>query len=408
MNKREILAKKLDRAAELAAKGENLTEEEVTEANALADEITTLKAEIASADATVKKLSAFAGAEVHKSDGMGNPAGTLGERFVASDAYKSFRETNPSGVSKGTPINIAAKGIGFITRKADPNPLSTTGVGNILPTRLPGIDDLTYRRPTTFLDLVTTGTASSASLQYRQLVSVTSNAGIVGEAKTSTGIDKAGGLKPLSTLTTKTKTATAFTYADGIEITNQELSDDGALVTLIDGILRQNVDLEKERVILSGAGTDDEPAGILHTTGVLSQAFVTDAITTIRKAKTLLSTTSNTISQAVVLNPEDDEAFDLAQDAQKRYYGNGPFGVGPSTIWGIPRITSQIVPVGTAIMGDFSQIQLLTLEPMSVLAFNQHKDYAQRNLTYLRAEFRALQLIRQPAKLAIVNIKASA
>ena len=406
MNKKDLLLKKLDRASELAAKGTELTDEEVTEANALVDEIASLKAEVAAADATAKRLAGLARADVHETTGTGDATGTLGERFVASDSYKSFRETNPSGVSKGTPINIAAKGIGFV-RKADPNPLSTSGVGNVLPTRLPGIDDLAYRRPTTFLDLITTGVASSASLQYRQLVSVTSNAGIVGEAKTSTGTDMAGGLKPLSTLTTQTKTANAFTYADGIEITNQELSDDGALVTLIDGILRQNVDLEKERVILSGAGTDDEPAGILHTTGVLAQAFDTDAITTIRKAKTLLSTTSNTISQAVVLNPEDDEAFDLAQDAQKRYYGNGPFGVGPSTIWGIPRITSQIVPVGTAIMGDFSQIQLLTLEPMSVLAFNQHKDYAQRNLTYLRAEERSLQLIRQPAKLAVVTIKSA-
>jgi hypothetical protein len=44
---------------------------------------------------------------------------------------------------------------------------------------------------------------------------------------------------------------------------------------------------------------------------------------------------------------------------------------------------------------------------MSVLAFNQHKDYAQRNLTYLRAEFRALQLIRQPAKLAVVSLASS-
>jgi len=407
MNKKDQLLKKLDRASELAAKGTELTDEEVTEANALADEIASLKAEVAAADATAKRLSGLARVDVHETTGMGDASGTLGERFVASDAYKAFRDANPNGVSKGTPISISAKGIGFVTRKADPNPLNTSDTGNVLPTRLPGIDDITYRRATTFLDLITRGKASSSSLQYRQLVSITNNAGIVKESKTSTGTDKTGGLKPLSTLTTQTKNVVAYTYADGIEITNQELSDDGALVSLIDGILRQNVDLETERVVLSGAGTDDEPAGILHTTGVLAQAFVTDAITTIRKAKTLLATTSNTTSQAVVLNPEDDEAFDLAQDAEKRYYGAGPFGSGPSTIWGIPRVTSQIVPVGTAIMGDFSQIQLLTLDPMSVLAFNQHKDYAQRNLTYLRAEFRALQLIRQPAKLAVVTIKSA-
>ena len=407
MNKKDLLFKKLDRAGELAAKGEDLSEEEVAEANTLADEISALKSEIAAAEETAQKLSSLAKKEGRKTAGDGEAKGTLGQRFVGSSAYKAFREANPHGVSKGTPISISAKSIGVIRTKADPAPLNTTDNGNVLPVRLPGIDDLTYRRPTTILDLITRGTAAAASLQYRQLVAITSNAGVVREAKTTSGTDKAGGLKPLSTLTTQTKNAMAFTYADGIEITNQELADDGALVSLIDGILRQNVDLETERVVLSGAGTDDEPAGILNTTGVLAQAFSTDAITTIRKAKTLLATTSNTTAQAVVLNPEDDEAFDLAQDSNKRYYGSGPFVSGPSTIWGIPRVTSQIVPVGTAVMGDFSQIQLLTLEPMSVLAFNQHKDYAQRNLTYLRAEFRALQLIRQPAKLAVVSLAST-
>lgn len=179
-------------------------------------------------------------------------------------------------------------------------------------------------------------------------------------------------------------------------------------MALIDGILRQNLALEMERVLLDGAGTDDEPAGIMHTTGVLQQDFATDVVTTIRKAKTLLRVTSQTEAQAIVLNPEDDEAFDLLKDTTGRYYGNGPFGVGPQNIWAIPRVTSTRIPKGTAVMGDFSQVQLLNLEPTTVLAFNQHKDHAQRNLSYLRAECRCLQLIRQPAKLAIVDLVAGA
>lgn len=407
MNRKELLRLKLARAAELSEKGDSLSAAEASEASMLAHEIMALKHDIESSDAISKNLEqATATAPVRKTVGDGTSTGSLGERFVQSGEYKAFRETNPSGVSKGTPINITAKNIGILCHKADPNPMSTAN-GDVVPTRLPGIDDLTYRRPTTLLDLITQGSATSASLQYRQLVSVTSAAGITSEAKTSTGTGRTGGVKPLSTLTTATKNAVAYTYADGIEITNQEMSDDGALVSLIDGILRKNILLEIERVILNGAGTDDEPAGILHTTGVLQQAFSTDAITTVRKAKTLLATTSATTPQAIVLNPEDDEAFDLAQDSEKRYYGAGPFGTGPSGIWAVPRVPSQVVPVGTAIMGDFSQIQLLTLDPMSVVAFNQHKDYAQRNLVYLRAEQRALQLIRQPAKLAIVSLHSA-
>jgi hypothetical protein len=75
-------------------------------------------------------------------------------------------------------------------------------------------------------------------------------------------------------------------------------------------------------------------------------------------------------------------------------------------VWGYERIVSQSIAVGQAIIGDFKTIQLLDLEPLSIEAFNQHKDYAQRNLTYIRAEKRAVQLIRNPAKLCIVDLTA--
>lgn len=400
MNQREKLKALLAEAEQLRGKDE-LTEAEVKRAGDLVGEIKDLEASIKAQDEVSAKLKNLAPAEEHKGD---EPEGkTLGERFVKSEAYKRFKAAHPAGVGKGTPIEIKAERIGRWTVKADPAPLNTDNA-NLLPTRLPGIDDLSYRWPTNVLDLITRGTANSPLLQYRQLVSITSNAKITAESKTTAGTDTTGGLKPLSTLTTQTKNASAFTYADGIEVTNQELADDGALTALINGILTQNLDIEMERVLISGAGTDDEPAGILNTTGVLHQAFDTDAITTIRKAKTLLRTSSLTEAQAVVLSPEDDETFDLLKDGAQRFFGNGPFGVGPQTIWGIPRVVSTRVPAGTAIIGDFSQVQLLNLEPTSVLVFNQHKDYAQRNLSYVRAECRCLQLIRQPAKLAVVKL----
>ncbi|MFT9242511.1 MAG: phage major capsid protein [Bifidobacterium aquikefiri] len=419
MNLKAQLKAALDEVKKIAKKAQDekrdFNDDEIKQIGELRTKADALTAKIKAADeaqASIKSMLAQAKPlEEDKPDGTQNIAHvvegkTLGERFVKSAAYQGFRKTYPSGVGKDTPISIKAEHIGH-SLKADPAPLNTADNANLLPQRLPGIDDLTYRWPTNILDLITNGVASSPLLQYRQLVSITSNAGITAESKTTSGTDKSGGLKPLSTLATQTKNASAYTYADGIEVTNQELSDDGALTALIDGILRQNLMLEMERVVLSGAGTDDEPAGILNTTGVLQQAFATDAITTIRKAKTLLRTASLTEAQAIVLNPEDDEAFDLAQDTQKRYYGNGPFGTGPQTIWGVPRVVSTRIPVGTAIMGDFSQVQMLNLEPTSVLVFNQHKDYAQRNLSYVRAECRCLQLIRQPAKLAILSLKSA-
>ena len=91
------------------------------------------------------------------------------------------------------------------------------------------------------------------------------------------------------------------------------------------------------------------------------------------------------------------------QDADKRFYGNGPFGIGPSTLWGVPVATSEKITKGQALLGDFKQVQLLDREGLSVTAFNQHKDYAQRNLVYVRAELRAGVVIWRPNRLALVK-----
>jgi HK97 family phage major capsid protein len=403
MTREEKLKQLLAEAAELEKKSE-LSEEELKHAEDIATKAETLSAAIEKSKDVAAKLKHLAPAdEAHEDEPVGK---TIGERFVKSAEMKQFRAAHPHGAeSKSTPIDIVVKNL---STKADPAPLNTGANGDLQPTRLPGIDDLTYRQPNTLLDLITTGTTQSPWLQYRQLISVTNNASIVGEAKTTSGTDAAGGLKPLSTLTTKTADAKAFTYADGIEATNQELADDGALSALIDGVLTQNVREDIERVVLNGAGTADEPAGILNTTGVLNQAFVTDPVTSVRKSKTLLQTTSQTTAQAILLNPEDDEALDLLKDTTGRFFGAGPFNAGPTSLWGVPRVVSTVLPVGIAIIGDFSQVQLLIYEALSILVFNQHKDYAQRNLSYVRAELRALQLIRQPAKLAIVHLAAGA
>jgi HK97 family phage major capsid protein len=102
---------------------------------------------------------------------------------------------------------------------------------------------------------------------------------------------------------------------------------------------------------------------------------------------------------AILLNPEDLEAIDLLQDANNRFYGQGPFGSGPQTLWGRPVVLSERIDAGSFLLGDFKQVALLDREGLSVLAFNQHKDYAQRNMTYVRAELRAAQVVWKPSRL---------
>jgi len=326
---------------------------------------------------------------------------SLGERFVKSDSYRDLRKNHPKGITKGTPIQLEAKNL--VAKVLD-----TESAGHDSSRRVDEVDDLVNRPQRRFLDLITTGTTSIPWWKYRQVVAKQNNARIVPE---STGTSGSTSLKPVSGLTIVNAEAKEFTYADGMEVTTQELTDDGIITTLIDTTLTENLEIEKERVLLQGSGTtggegdEGEPVGLFNLSGVLQQDYDTDIFRSIRKSITLLRKNSTNI-QAVLLNPEDNEEWDLAQDSQGRFMGNGPFGSGPGTAWGYQRVESQSVPVGTAVVGDFSTIHLLTYQALAIEAFNQHKDFAQRNLVYVRAEERAAQLFRNPARLCLVDLNA--
>lgn len=400
MDPKEELAALVAEADELKKKSaDQFTDADVERVDAIVKRQGELRESIAKRDAAAAALAGLPKPEVSKSTTTEDEplSGSIGERFVKSAEMRAHRTANPLGVD-GTPVSVKASNLGSfeaLVRKADPAPLSSGLVGAVHYDRLPGILDLTYPKAPRLLDLITRGNTNTAYVEYRQLTAVTAAATIVPE----------GGLKPLSTLTTALAQAAAYTYADGVKVTNQELADDGIIASLIDSVLRRNLLAKMEDIVLNGTGTN-QPKGILNTTGVLQQAFATDMVTTIRKAITLARTTSEADITAVVLNPADAEALDLLKDGAQRYYGNGPFGTGPNTIWGRPVVESQKIAAGTAILGDFSTVQLLDLDGISVQAFNQNEDDARHNLTYIRAENRALQLIREPAKLVVADLAA--
>lgn len=320
-------------------------------------------------------------------DGVGR---SLGEAFVNSEAYKAMKAR---GISDGAPVSMKSGPL-HVTRKADPAPLSTEDAQGHFYVREPGITDLTYRKPAAFLDLITRGTTASRYLEYRQLTSVTSAAAQVAEK----------GLKPLSQLGFTVAQAAVHLTADGFKVTNQELRDDGVIATLINSTLESNLDLQLQDQVLNGDGTGENHKGIFNTTGVLTQAFATDMVTTVRKAITKLQQTAAGTIQAVLLNPEDDEAWDLLKDSQGRFLGAGPYGSGPTTAWGYPRIGLSSIPKGKALLGDFKTIQLLNYTPRQIQVFNQNEDDARHNLAYIRAEEEDMLIVREPAKLLIANI----
>lgn len=381
------------------AESRDLTDEESTEIESKAVEH---EAIVKSAEAgekaakTIATLAAFGSEPAPADDDV--KSGSIGEQFINSPGFKAFRESHPSGVGSGTPVRIEAKGIGGIRelgigRKAT----ITTDTGQVRPERAPGYqNDLPAEERLTLLDIITSGNTTAAYGEYAQIVSETNNAAIVLE----------GELKPLSDVSTALQESKAYTYADGFEVTNQTLSDDGALVAFMESRIRRHVLGVVEDKVLNGSGAGTEPEGILNTTGTLAQAFDTDAVTTLARALDKFQTNNtNAELQAIVMNSADIWNLRLLKDANGQYLLGNPLQQGPiPTPWGVPLIRSNKVTAGTALVGRFDSVNFLQLEGLSVLAFNQHKDLAQRNMSYVRAELRGRQLFYVPKEVVVTTI----
>src|SRR5690606_24255021 len=113
------------------------------------------------------------------------------------------------------------------------------------------------------------------------------------------------------------------------------------------------------------------------------------------------------IPTAVLINPEEDESIDLARDGEDRFYGNGPFGVGPGTLWGLPRVVSEAVPAGTAIIGDFRKAVLWDREQATVSVTDSHADFFIRNLIAVLAEERVAFGVIRPSAFVVMDLDPS-
>ncbi|MFE1104140.1 phage major capsid protein [Nocardiopsis alba] len=422
MNLKAQLDAALKRAKELneiATKGD-LTDEQITEATTLAKTIEDLRAKIKAATDAAALISGLAeedgdAPEDDEDDepSFGQKAGapaprrkgrdTFGHAYTKSEQYKAFRKAHPSGVGEGSPVDIGRVKVGRLEDMNIGRKALTTGTARIQPTRGPMVD-MVDRENLTILDLISTGTADGA-FEYVQVTGVERNAAVVPEATSAT--DSAA-VKPVSNMTTQLADAKPYTYADGYEVTNQLLADAPAFASYMDAELAYSLDYVIEDKLLNGTGTNGQPRGLLHTAGVQELTYTpgTDAmnqVKAIRQAITKILTLPGGQVTAALMAPEDDEAWDLMQDANDRFFGQGPFGSGPGTAWGRTRALSQRLTPGTVILGDWRQLQLLDVEGLSILAFNQHKDFAQRNMTYVRAELRAMQVLWKPNRLIVVK-----
>jgi HK97 family phage major capsid protein len=345
---------------------------------------------------------------------------SAGERFTTAPQFKDWLKTvAPSGQSTGLSRVGHSPAVEFGGIKDLLTGVADTSAGALIrPDWLGLIDEGTWRRPLVIRNLVTNGQTGTDTIEYARETTVTIGAAPVPEATSELPISDVdpqpagttssvlGGVKPKSHFELEMVRETVKTIAHWLPATKRALSDAAQIRTLIDNFLRYGLEEELEDQIVSGAGAGEDFMGILHVPGTQGQVWDTDLLVTTRKAKTKIRTVGRATATAYVFNPEDNERIDLMKDGVQRFYGNGPFGVGPDVLWGIPRIESEAVPAGTGIVADWRKAILWDREQAALQISDSHEDFFVRNLVAILSEMRAAFGIVRPKAFNIIDLTA--
>lgn len=180
--------------------------------------------------------------------------------------------------------------------------------------------------------------------------------------------------------------------------------DDGTLGDFLASEMAGGLEQAIEYQALFGDGTGENLTGILSTSGIKLQTFVTDPITTSRKALTQLQADGVTPS-AWAINPADAETFDLLREGATsgQYLLGGPAGDASKVLWTIPTALSMAIPVGTALLADWSQGKLLPRQE-ATLHVDTSGELFDKNQVKFRVEGRYGLVVKRPGAFVKVSL----
>ena len=217
-----------------------------------------------------------------------------------------------------------------------------------------------------------------------------------------------GATKPAGDLTLADAEVVAKTIAHWFKLKRQQLADVPALGTVVQNRLTYGVLRRLENQIVAGDGTGENLTGILATSGIASVAFAAGtALSDLSLTGITDVLLSNAEPDGVVLNPTDVQTMLVAKasGSGERLDSDGAFGAMPQTFWGLPLIASSVVPVGTAIVGDWAHgATLFVREGVNVRLSDSDQDDFVKNRVTMLAEGRFGLAIWQPSCFALVHL----
>lgn len=218
-------------------------------------------------------------------------------------------------------------------------------------------------------------------------------------------------LKPSASAAFTLKTEQAKTLAHDLPASRQVLDDADQLRRHVDTRLLEGVALMEETQILYGDGSARQLQGIMTHPRTLTYnwsdgetAPVPDTKLDAVKRGATLAMLSNYEPNAVVVHPTDWEDICLAKGSDGHYiFVNAPTTAGPTSVWGLNVIVTTAINAGEALIGAFGLgAQLWDRQMAMIRVFEQHADFAKKNMVLLLAEERmALTIYRPEAFVAV-------
>ncbi len=271
--------------------------------------------------------------------------------------------------------------------------LSDTSGGAFIQNEYSGIYQGMNYTPPTLRDLVQVRQTETDAVDYVIQTTKITQAAPVAEATSVSD-----GMKPEGSLAYLKKTTNVDVIAVWLPATKRSIADSSQLRSIINEDLKAALNESLDHEILNGDGTPGF-IGIANTSGILTQSYATDLLTTIRRAITQLSKNGEEAT-GIVLSPEDWETAELALATSAPYL---PY---TKSLWRVPVVEYKgTMPQKTAFVGNWKKAVLWDRETITISISDSHSDYFTRNLVAILAELRAAFAVIKPT--AFVKVTTS-
>ena len=292
----------------------------------------------------------------------GTPAARAISAFLAGDTPAAGSSSLPAAGYKARAAAVWAKGAAEAIQKA----MSRGGEGSKalvsgtvdVPSIVGEVAEV-VGRPLSVLDLIKKPTSPARgdgnAFSYLRQTARTNNATAVAD----------GATKPTSVYSFTDVEDHYRVYAALSEaLPLRYLSDFNGLVDILKNQLGAGVLEALEADILAGPGTGERFTGILNTSGIQTQAAVTgDILTTLSNAR-YKAVTQFQDPTAWVLNPGDAQKLELLREsgATGAFMFRNGLADAEKFLGGYPIVQSVLMPAGTALLGDWREVELLVRE----------------------------------------------